>query len=162
MKLKSIFLVSILTFIFGIFGYSLNKEEKSKIPKHTSDTIQVENTWIDTVCFKDKHPSESLMDALLYYEVKHPEIVYAQAILETGHFKSNLCINHNNLFGLYNSRKQEFYTFNHWTDSIEAYIKYIQYRYIPPNDYYEFLDNIGYAEDPNYINKLKKIVNKSK
>ena len=85
--------------------------------------------------------------------------MYTQAILETGHFTSAICQNRNNLFGLYNSSKKEFYSFEHWSESVRAYIDFIQYRYKPPNDYYEFLDNIGYAEDPEYINKLKRIVN---
>lgn len=111
--------------------------------------------------FFNKSPEEGLMEALEYYGVKHPNVVYAQAVLETGHFKSDLCINGNNLFGLYNSRKKRYYTFDHWTESVEAYIDFIQYKYKPPNDYYKFLDNIGYAEDPEYINKLKRIVNRN-
>lgn len=111
--------------------------------------------------FFNKSPQEGLMEALKYYEVKHPQIVYAQAVLETGHFKSELCLNGNNLFGLYNSRKHEYYTFDHWTESVVAYLNYVQYRYKPPNDYYRFLSDIGYAEDPDYINKLKVIVSRN-
>lgn len=101
------------------------------------------------------------MEALEYYGVKHPQIVYAQAVLETGHFKSDLCLNGNNLFGLYNSKKHRYHTFDHWTESVVAYLDYVQYRYKPPNDYYKFLSDIGYAEDPNYINKLKGIVSRN-
>lgn len=111
--------------------------------------------------FFTKSPKDGLKEALEYYEVHHPEIVYAQAVLETGYFKSDLCINGNNLFGLYNSRKKRYYTFDHWTESVEAYIDFVQYKYKPPNDYYQFLDNIEYAEDPYYINKLKRIVNRN-
>lgn len=46
-------------------------------------------------------------------------------------------------------------------ESVVAYLDYVQYRYKPPNDYYEFLSEIGYAEDPNYINKLKGIVSRN-
>ena len=109
--------------------------------------------------FFSKSPQEGLIEALEYYGVKHPQIVYAQAILETGHFKSDLCLNGNNLFGLYNSKKHRYYTFDHWIESVVAYLDFIQYRYKPPNDYYKFLSDIGYAEDPEYINKLKRIVN---
>lgn len=98
-----------------------------------------------------------LYDALVHYGVKYPAIVYSQAILETGWCKSNLYKATNNLFGLYNSRKNEFFRFTHWTESIKGYLKYIQKRYHPPQDYYEFLDKIGYAEDPMYIDKLKRI-----
>lgn len=108
--------------------------------------------------FFNKSPKEGLMEALEYYGIHHPKIVYAQAVLETGHFKSDLCINNNNLFGLYNSKKGDYYKFNHWSESIKAYVDFIQYKYKPPNDYYKFLKEIGYAEDPHYIVKLKRIV----
>lgn len=111
--------------------------------------------------FFSKSPQDGLMEALEYYEVKHPQIVYAQAILETGHFKSDLCLSGNNLFGLYNSRKKQYYKFDHWAESVVAYLDYVQDRYKPPNDYYKFLSDIGYAEDPDYINKLKGIVNRN-
>lgn len=103
-------------------------------------------------------PDDYLMEALEYYNVKHKDIVYAQAILETGHFRSKVCKEYNNLFGLYNSNTKDYYKFTHWSESVVAYLKYIQNRYKPPNDYYQFLMGIGYAEDPQYITKLKDIV----
>ena len=116
--------------------------------------------------FFSKSLQEGLMEAFEYYEVKHPQIVYAQAILETGHFKSDLCLNGNNLFGLYNSKKHRYYTFDHWKDCVIAYKEMVQYKYKgdndkPPNDYYKFLSDIGYAEDAQYIQKLKDIVNRN-
>ena len=113
--------------------------------------------------FFSKSPQEGLMEALEYYGVKHPQIVYAQAVLETGNFKSDVCLINNNLFGLYNSKNKKYYKFDHWTNSVEAYVSMVQYKYKgdndkPPNDYYRFLSDIGYAEDPHYINKVKRIV----
>lgn len=110
--------------------------------------------------FYNKTPEEGLWEALEYYGIQHPEIVYAQAILETGYFKSQGCTKHHNLFGLYDSRKRRYHRFNHWAESVVAYKKWIQYRYKPPNDYYEFLRKIRYAEDKTYITKLKQIVKK--
>lgn len=106
-----------------------------------------------------ENPEEDLIAVMGYYEVKHPEIVYAQAILETGHFRSKVYRECNNLFGLYNSRTKSYYKFDHWSESVVAYLDFIQDKYKPPNDYYKFLSDIGYAEDPEYINKLKRIVN---
>ena len=48
--------------------------------------------------FKDKSPEEGLKEALAYYGIKCPNIVYAQAVLETGYFTSSVCQNKNNLF----------------------------------------------------------------
>lgn len=106
-----------------------------------------------------ENPEDDLIAVMGHYGVKYPEIVYAQAILETGHFRSKVYRECNNLFGLYNSRTKSYYKFGHWSESVVAYLNYIQYRYKPPDDYYKFLSDIGYAEDPEYINKLKRIVN---
>lgn len=115
----------------------------------------------DIPTFKNKTPEEGLSEALEYYDVLHPNIVYAQAVLETGHFKSNACTNDNNLFGLYDSKNKRYYKFNHWSESVIAYKDFIQRKYHPPKDYYQFLSDIGYAEDPEYTNKLKRIVSRN-
>lgn len=113
-----------------------------------------------TSVFMDKPAKEGLIEALEFYDIHHPDIVYAQALLETGHFKSAGCLKHNNLFGLYNSKDKRYCRFNHWTESVIAYKEWVQRRYKPPEDYYKFLSRIHYAEDPAYISKLKQIVKK--
>lgn len=118
-----------------------------------SDSITVKST-----SFINKTPEEGLKEALEYHNIMYPNIVYSQAILETGNFNSDLCKNHNNLFGLYNSSKGEYYKYNHWVESVEDYKNYIQNKYKGGN-YYNFLINIGYAEDPYYTVKLKQIIN---
>ena len=137
--------------------YSCSKEDK---PSGIKVVLYIDNKEKQPDFFS-KSPQEGLMEALEYYGVKHPQIVYAQAVLETGYFKSDLCLNGNNLFGLYDSRKHRYHTFDHWTESVVAYLDYVQHRYKPPDDYYRFLSDIGYAEDPDYISKLKGIVNRN-
>lgn len=102
---------------------------------------------------------ENLYNELVAQGVDFPEIVQAQAVLETGHFKSYACLEQNNLFGL---RKGDgtYMSFDHWTNAVAAYKKFIQKYDQPPNDYYKYLEELGYAEDPKYITKLKQIVNK--
>lgn len=98
----------------------------------------------------------NLYQELLNQELDFPEVVLAQALLETGYFKSACCTQKNNLFGI-RSKSGGYMQFNHWTESVSAYKKYIQkYKQIP-NDYYVYLVNMNYASDPNYINKLKQI-----
>ena len=106
--------------------------------------------------FVDTLTIAAVKQACIYYDIKYPEIVVSQAILETGFFKSENCLKGNNLFGLFNSHTQKFYTFNHWTESVKAYKDLVQYRY-KEGDYYTWLQNIGYAEDPMYISKIKNI-----
>ena len=131
------------------------KDAKNRQEKEKPNIIKYN---VDTVMLILRTPELDLYKALKYYDVEYPEIVYAQAVLETGYFTSKLCIKYNNLFGLYNSKKQEFFKFDNWEESVLAYKNMIQYKYIG-GDYYKFLDSIGYAEDPNYINKLKYIIN---
>lgn len=127
------------------------------------DSINTLNNSLDRAIFEKpefmyKAPKEGLMEALLYYGVEHPEIVYAQAILETGYFKSELCLNGKNLFGLYDSIHKHYHYFDHWAQSVEGYKNWVQNKLKPGEDYYEFLDRIGYAEDPRYVTKVKYLV----
>ena len=158
--MKRVFSVLIF-FVVGVLGaiqeYSCSKEDK---PPEIKVILHIDNKEKQSDFFS-KSPQEGLMKALEYYGVKHSQIVYAQAVLETGHFKSDLCLNNNNLFGLYNSKRGKYYKFDHWIESVIAYKDFIQYKYKPPEDYYKFLQRIGYAEDSNYISKLKGIVNKN-
>lgn len=147
--------VSILLVTLGIFQIFIYK----KLSELQKPEPQIE--YEEVITFFDKSPEEGLMDALIYFEVQHPHIVYAQAILETGNFTSKVYKENNNLFGLYDSRNKKYYAFNHWSESIIAYINYIQYKYSPPKDYYKFLQDIGYAEDPTYTDKLRIIVEKN-
>lgn len=104
---------------------------------------------------------ENLYNELIAQGIDFPEIVCAQAVLETEHFKSYACLQRNNLFGL--RRKDGTYmSFYHWTESVAAYKTYIQKWKKPPNNYYHYLDSLGYAEDKTYVEIVKQIVNKSK
>ena len=85
--------------------------------------------------------------------IRHPKIVLAQAILETGWFTSPVCRNKHNLFGLTNPRTGKYFEFDHWTESVRAYYTKVQYRYKGGN-YLLWLRDIGYAENPNYIREV--------
>jgi hypothetical protein len=91
---------------------------------------------------------------LVYCGIRNIDIVYKQAILETGYLTSKNFKERNNLFGF--RRCKQYYTYNHWTESIEHYKRFQKENY-KGGDYYEFLKNIGYAEDSLYIWKLKRI-----
>jgi flagellum-specific peptidoglycan hydrolase FlgJ len=151
--MKDIIMILFLLGMFIVSGIFIDKENKDTTNDET--TIMFKH---DSSCdfFNDSLNKESLMQAIIFYDLLYPEIVFDQAILETGHFKSRICREYNNLFGLYDSYNNDYYRFNHWYESVEAYKKYIQYKYVK-GDYYEFLKLLGYAEDPEYINKLRKL-----
>lgn len=99
---------------------------------------------------------ENVESEIVRRDIKHGDIVLRQAILETGWFKSYNATVRNNLFGFWNSRRKQYFVFEKWEDSV-AYYKRWQEKNYKGGDYYKFLDRIGYAEDPDYIWKLKNI-----
>lgn len=161
--------LSLLTFILALFItivfytiISVQIRVSYKILYNKIDSLEykIDSLQFNTInytTFESKSPKEGIDEALQYYNIKHPTIVKAQAILETGHFTSNLCIKNNNLFGLYDSKNKKYYSYNHWWESIEAYKELIQRKYDNSKYYYMFLEDIKYAKDKEYINKLKKI-----
>ena len=99
----------------------------------------------------------NLYQEIIRNGIQHPRIVLAQAILETGWFRSPLCRNRHNLFGLTNPKTGKDYEFNHWTESVSAYYTKVQYKYKGGN-YLLWLRDIGYAEDPRYVREIIKVL----
>lgn len=145
--MKRILLIILFCFI------SMSFHEVEMIPQQTRTEVQ------DT-SFLYKELNDSILYlALKHYKIKHPRIVLAQAKLETGNYKSRQCIKKNNLFGLYNSRKKEYFSFEHWHHSVKAYKDMIEYKHKDGEDYYDFLIRIKYATDQAYVDKVKRIEN---
>lgn len=153
--------IALISFLMGVtlgvcgtlWGQAIKKES---LRRAEGEPVSVE--WkVDHL----KLSKANLYDELVAQGVEFPEIVLAQAILETGHFKSNACISKNNLFGL-KKRGGTYMSFSHWTDCVAAYKEYIQKweKGRRPPDYYEYLRKLGYAKDPRYAAKLKEIVKK--
>lgn len=152
MRKSDIVIITILSLILITLGIILvaTKEDISK------ESIPVK--LVQPEFFLSDTPNDSLvLEACEYYGIQHANIVLAQAILETGHYQSGGCTRDKNLFGLYNSRKQEFFKFEKWYHSVEAYRNMIQFRYDGESNYYDWLEKIGYAEDTLYVQKLKRI-----
>ena len=165
MKLEDISSIfSLLLFVMYLIISGIIIQKHTKEIKHLNnklDSLTINNnynySYSHITTFENKTPEEGIDEALQYYGIKHPTIVKAQAILETGNFTSDLYIKNNNLFGLYDSKNKRYYSYNHWWESIEAYKKLIQRKYDNSKYYYMFLEDIKYAKDKDYINKLKEI-----
>jgi hypothetical protein len=119
----------------------------------------------------DKFTPQKLKDYLKSLNIPHPDIVYAQAVLETGNFTSSICVKNNNLFGMKvatvrpstNIGEEDGHAaFKHWRHSVLDYALYSA-CYIPFLSKNEYLQYLGkrYAEDPNYVSKLKTIIDKN-
>tara|TARA_R110002153_G_scaffold43610_1_gene123331 strand:- start:3499 stop:3924 length:426 start_codon:yes stop_codon:yes gene_type:complete len=101
---------------------------------------------------------------LIKQDVKHPDIVLKQIILETGWLNcTNCALDANNLFGFW--WKKAYKKFDNWKDGV-SYYKVWQEKWYITGDYYAFLECIyvgskgdckRYATDPLYTTKLKQI-----
>lgn len=141
-------------------NHNESEENSRNSDRKASLKTEVQNTA------KEKNQAENNLPELtipnLYKEIirngiLYPKIVLAQAILETGWFRSSVCRNKHNLFGLTNPRTGKYYEFNHWTESVRAYYTKVQYKYKGGN-YLLWLDEIGYAEDPKYIIAVENVM----
>jgi uncharacterized FlgJ-related protein len=114
---------------------------------------------------------ERLLETLKDMRVKYYDIVYAQAIVETGRFTSNIFRNGNNLFGMKLARQRPTTAigeykghakYRSWEHSVmdyalfqAAYTKKCKTR----EEYLQYLKR-NYAGDPDYVNKVRQIANK--
>lgn len=117
---------------------------------------------------------ESLKVCLDTNKVKFSHIVLAQAKLESNYFKSKLAKTNNNLFGMrvaatrftFAVNKHDFSNYAKYQSVGDCVLDYsswqVQNAYNITNEeaYYALLAKY-YAEDPGYVNKLKKIVNEN-
>ena len=151
--MKDYMFLFFLGFVLGFcVAFWISRASKTISEQASSEEI--------TVQWKNDHlklTKENLINELKAQEIDFIDIVLAQAILETDYFKSYACTNNNNLFGL---RKKDggYMSFNHWTESVAAYKKYIQNYDSIPKNYYQYLIDKNYIEDPNYIKLLQQIV----
>jgi hypothetical protein len=161
-KFNLIISISILLLIIGVTGLCIWL---------VSYNNPVKTVIINTNYEQDTTFSEiELVHYLEILNVKYPDIVYAQARLESGNFNSPVFKLNNNLFGMkiIDNRpttsigsRYGFAYFKTWRDSVLDYVIY-QCLYLNNKSYEEYLyylDNV-YAEDPNYINKIKNIAKK--
>lgn len=162
--MKKSILIIVLNLIYSLAGSHNSEQTKKKIRFLAEKQI-----FEAEIYFKD-FSVELFKQALYYAEISNPEIVFSQAILETGNFTSELFVDGKNLFGfrpakvrintqigIYNYHA----TYLHWYDSVSDYKlwqSYWQSKGYNLNNYLTFLTQIKYATDLEYINKLLNIV----
>lgn len=123
---------------------------------------------------KNKFSEDKFVSELKRLNVKFPHIVMAQAIAETGHYKSQVFKENNNLFGMkqatvrINTAKgtQNGHAFyDNWYQSVYDYAFY-QCRYLgqinTENEYYLYLSNTYAEAGDGYVKLLKDIIQTEK
>jgi len=118
----------------------------------------------------NKFSEEKFVKKLEELEFKYPHIVMAQAILETGNFKSPVFQENHNLFGmkeatsrlnLAKGTENGHASYNNWEDSVMDYALWCSTYANKANsedEYFQILNSLGYAEDKTYEMKLKEII----
>lgn len=104
--------------------------------------------------------------------VKHPRVVFAQAVLESGGFKSVLARSCNNFFGMRIPKKRPtlalkncnykhgFAKFDSWQESVYDYLLYQKYilrnkSNMTDEQYINYIAKT-YASDPEYVSLILK------
>lgn len=95
-------------------------------------------------------------------KIHHPYVVWAQAKLESGNFKSKTFINKGNCLGIYDSFNKCYASFTSWKECLNAYKTRFQYKCenseCTDEEYLLWLVNAGYAEDQSYYEKVLRII----
>ena len=121
---------------------------------------------------RNKFTEEKFIDLIKELNMKFPHIVYAQARIESGNFKSAVFKQNNNLFGMREARVRvntakgtnlNHAYYDNWKESVYDYAFY-QCRYMSSADteaeYYQALD-ASYAEaGGGYSKALKQLIEK--
>jgi uncharacterized FlgJ-related protein len=116
---------------------------------------------------------EKLKEYILQLNIKFPQIVLAQAELESGNFTSPIFKENHNFFGMKCAKlrpttnkgenKGHAY-FDTWRDCVVDYAFYSATYLNDMRSEAEYLDYLrqNYAEDPTYVDKLKQIIERNK
>jgi uncharacterized FlgJ-related protein len=168
-------IIFVIIFVLSSFITNIDKVKTIKYVKPIiKDSVKVDspintNNKINT----DEFSKENLMAYIKELNIPFPRIVMAQAILESGHFKSKLYKNNNNLFGFIRAKKRKttsigskngYAYYNSWKESVldyylysEAYLSNIKSE----EEYLRYL-NKHYSQSKNYSVTLKKVMKKIK
>jgi len=116
-----------------------------------------------------KFSKDKLKEYILDLNIRFPHIVFAQAVLESGNFKSEIFKTNHNLFGLKiatrrpstaNGEENGHAYYDNWRESVQDYAMF-QAAYLndikTEEEYFQYL-RANYAEDSEYVEKLKKII----
>lgn len=159
---KYVFTLLFILFFSNISAPGLWRKENNKIIY--SYQIKQLDLTLRSLPFTPQH-----LRLALEINVRYPEIVYKQALLETGWFKSKSFLIGNNFSGMKKPRIRKTTAigkylghakYKHWYDAVIDY-KYYQDYYdslgVDLSDYYFFLDKYGYSVDKDYVAVLKKL-----
>lgn len=158
MKLKTFLLTGLL-----LLGTMSTKAQE----KQVQTTFQTQD---------DGLTKEELYEQIIKFGIKFPDIVFAQAVLESGAFTSKLFKTANNLFGMRVPTKREtssvgktqsgYSKYTDWNLSVYDYFLWQDYMLrdkaeLTKNQYLALLGRV-YASDKKYVSSLKRVIGEHK
>lgn len=135
----------------------------------TSQEKQVQKIVIQQ---DDKVSKEKLYEQIIKFGIKFPDIVFAQAMIESAELTSKLFKTANNMFGMRFPSIREttaqgktnggYSRYEDWNFGVYDYFLWQDHMLrnrdeITKSQYLSLLGRV-YAEDPNYVSKVKKKV----
>lgn len=160
-------LLGVASIIVMVIGTMLVLNYVEKIHNYEPEVSSKSVTLFKYVAEPKDFDEEKLARYLVELNVAHPEIVFAQAVVESGNFKSKIFQENNNMFGMKEARVRSHTAlgtnrghavYRNWKECVIDYALY-QSRYLPKLSRKEYLEYLGarYAEDPGYKNKIEKL-----
>jgi uncharacterized FlgJ-related protein len=146
-----------------IFGFTSNPANKAQNLSQEDKLIVIREY--------NEFSENKLIDKITELNFRYPHIILAQAKLESGHFKSTIFLENNNMFGMKEAKLRANLAkgtnrghayYETWQESVIDYALYYS-SYLrsikTEGEYFEYLRQ-NYAEDPTYVQRLKQIISK--
>lgn len=162
--------LSFFTLIFVILTLILSIIIATQLYK---TTILTEEARVIVMRENNEFSRAKLKEYILQLNIKFPQVVLAQAELESGHFTSPIFKENHNFFGMKPAKlrpttnkgeNKGHAVFDTWRDCVVDYAFYSATYLNDMKNEAEYLEYLrqNYAEDPNYVSTLKKIIEKNK
>jgi len=157
--------------IFATLGFTLaiNNATDTAFETELEGMPYEEKIIIINEIERDAFSQEALVEELKRLNIKFPHIVLAQAMIESGHFQSNIFMANNNLFGMKQARQRcttakgtnlNHAYYDNWKESVMDYALF-QSAYLrklkTEAQYLKYLDR-NYAEAQNYDKAVNNMI----
>jgi uncharacterized FlgJ-related protein len=146
-----------------VFGFTSNPANKAQNLSQEDKLIVIREY--------NEFSENKLIEKITELNFRYPHIILAQAKLESGHFKSTIFLENNNMFGMKEAKLRANLAkgtnrghayYETWQESVIDYALYYSSYLRSINtegEYFEYLRQ-NYAEDPTYVQRLKQIISK--
>ena len=151
--------LAVIALVFSAFGLTIQGTKRE----------QTESEVMIILTEQNKFSADKLIGMIKEMNFNYPQIVYAQAILESGNFQSKIFKENHNMFGMKQAviritkargTQYDHAFYKNWIESLDDYALYSS-TYLSSlkteSEYFNYLSQ-NYAEDTQYVSKLKQII----